>query len=109
MAAADLFVLPTIYDPFSNACLEAMASGLPVITTRANGVAEIMEHWRTGAIVADPRDVAMLADRMVEFLDPQGQEERSAGARACAEALPLERHLKQMLDLYMDVLREAGA
>src|SRR5881394_2149486 len=33
-AAADIFILPSIYDPFSNACLEALASGLPVITTR---------------------------------------------------------------------------
>src|SRR6184192_3337568 len=36
-AAADIFILPTIYDPFSNACLEAVACGLPVITTRSNG------------------------------------------------------------------------
>src|SRR6266513_522134 len=35
-SAADIFILPTIYDPFSNACLEALACGLPVITTRSN-------------------------------------------------------------------------
>lgn len=39
--AADLFVLPTLYDPFSNACLEAMRHGLPVLTSKANGFAEI--------------------------------------------------------------------
>jgi UDP-glucose:(heptosyl)LPS alpha-1,3-glucosyltransferase len=105
MAAADLFVLPTIYDPFSNACLEAMACGVPVITTRANGAAEIMEEWRTGAIIADPRDVAGLADRMAELLDPVRREERSAAARACAEGFPAEEHLKQMLATYEDMLR----
>ena len=40
--AADLFVLPTLYDPFSNASLEAAAHGLPVITTPANGLSEIL-------------------------------------------------------------------
>jgi len=39
--AADLFVLPTLYDPFSNACLEAMRHGLPVLTSKANGFSEI--------------------------------------------------------------------
>src|SRR5207245_1040817 len=41
-AAADIFILPTIYDPFSNACLEALACGLPVITTGSNGFSEII-------------------------------------------------------------------
>jgi len=43
-AAADVFVLPTYYDPFSNACLEALAAGLPVITTPANGFSEIIKE-----------------------------------------------------------------
>ena len=105
MAAADLFVLPTIYDPFSNACLEAMASGVPVITTTANGVAEIMEAWHTGAVLPDPRDVQGLAERMVDLLDLARREERSAAARACAEGFPAEEHLKQMLATYEDMLR----
>ena len=50
-AAADIFILPTIYDPFSNACLEALACGLPVITTRANGFSEIIEDSVHGSLV----------------------------------------------------------
>jgi len=105
MAAADLFVLPTIYDPFSNACLEAMASGLPVITTASNGVAEAMRAWQTGSVLSDPRDVGGLADRIVEFLDPARRQEQAAAARACAEALPAEEHLKQTLGLYEEIVR----
>src|SRR5436305_14910703 len=50
-AAADIFILPTIYDPFSNACLEALASGLPVITTSENGFSEMIENGVNGSIV----------------------------------------------------------
>src|SRR5437868_8125856 len=50
-AAADIFILPTIYDPFSNACLEALASGLHVISRRANGFSEIIEDGLHGSIV----------------------------------------------------------
>jgi UDP-glucose:(heptosyl)LPS alpha-1,3-glucosyltransferase len=109
MAAADLFVLPSIYDPFSNACLEAMACGLPVITTAGNGIAEVLEKWRTGSVIVDPRDVVGLADRITEFLDPMWREERRATARACAEAFPAEGHLKQMLVTYEEVVRRMRA
>src|SRR5215211_938753 len=50
-AAADIFILPTIYDPLSNACLEALASGLPVVTTHSNGFSEIIENRTHGSIV----------------------------------------------------------
>jgi len=43
--ASDLFALPTLYDPFSNACLEAAAYGLPVLTTDGNGFAEALESF----------------------------------------------------------------
>jgi len=52
--AADIFLLPTLYDPFSNACLEALAVGLPVITTRANGFSEIIEDGVHGSIINAP-------------------------------------------------------
>jgi UDP-glucose:(heptosyl)LPS alpha-1,3-glucosyltransferase len=60
--AADIFVLPTLYDPFSNACLEALAAGVPVITTINNGFSEIIESGVHGEILKDPEDVAALAD-----------------------------------------------
>jgi UDP-glucose:(heptosyl)LPS alpha-1,3-glucosyltransferase len=60
--AADIFVLPTLYDPFSNACLEALAAGVPVITTVNNGFSEIIESGVHGEILKDPEDVAALAD-----------------------------------------------
>ncbi len=50
-AAADVFVLPTIYDPSSNACLEALSAGLPVVTTNANGFAEIIKENVHGSTV----------------------------------------------------------
>ncbi|HET9417999.1 MAG TPA: glycosyltransferase family 4 protein, partial [Chthoniobacterales bacterium] len=65
-AAADIFILPTIYDPFSNACLEALACGLPVITTRSNGFSEIIDHQVHGSIVDAPNDITALAD-MLKF------------------------------------------
>src|SRR5215469_6745113 len=52
--AADMFILPTVYDPFSNACLEALASSLPVITTRSNGFNEIIDEGVHGSIVDNP-------------------------------------------------------
>lgn len=81
LAAADVFVLPTLYDPFSNACLEALAAGLPVITTRANGCAEILTEGVTGSVVETPDDVPALS-RALEFW--AGADRRAAARSACA-------------------------
>ncbi len=75
-AAADVFVLPTIYDPFSNACLEAAASGLPVITTSANGFSEIIGRETHGTII-EPGDVEALVEAM-RFWNANG---RAAASR----------------------------
>ncbi|KWT94221.1 glycosyltransferase family 4 protein [Candidatus Magnetominusculus xianensis] len=67
-AAADVFVLPTLYDPFSNATLEAMASGCAVITTKNNGAAEIIEDARDGMLLnnmADPEELAGKIDKAI--------------------------------------------
>jgi UDP-glucose:(heptosyl)LPS alpha-1,3-glucosyltransferase len=77
-AAADIFILPSIYDPFSNACLEALASGLPVITTRDNGFSEIVENGVHGSIVDRSSDSAALRDAIQFWSD----ESRRASARS---------------------------
>lgn len=54
--AADLFALPTLHDPFSNACLEAAAFGLPVLTTDGNGFAEAITRFPgSGQVIPVPR------------------------------------------------------
>jgi len=76
--AADIFILPSIYDPSSNACLEALASGLPVITTRDNGFSEIMENGIHGSIIDLPSNVSALRDAIRFWSD----ESRRALARS---------------------------
>jgi len=69
-AGCDLFVLPTLYDPFSNASLEAFAAGLPVITTQANGFSEVLRPGEEGEALPDPLDVAALARALESWSDP---------------------------------------
>jgi UDP-glucose:(heptosyl)LPS alpha-1,3-glucosyltransferase len=69
-AAADIFILPTIYDPFSNACLEALASGLPIITTRSNGFSEIIEDGVHGSIFDNSANLVGLRDAIRFWSDP---------------------------------------
>lgn len=88
-AAADLFVLPTLYDPFSNATLEAMASSLPVITTKNNGVAELIEDGREGFVLHDLFDVKGLADKI--HLSLGSLKIMGERAREKAEQFPIGR------------------
>jgi len=62
--AADVFVLPSLYEPFSSACLEAMAAGLPVVTTAETGAAEVIESGRNGYTVDFPVETDELAEKI---------------------------------------------
>jgi UDP-glucose:(heptosyl)LPS alpha-1,3-glucosyltransferase len=55
-AAADVLILPTLYDPFPNVCLEALACGLPVITSTKSGAAELIRNGENG-YVTDALDI----------------------------------------------------
>lgn len=101
-AAADIFALPTIYDPFSNACLEAMASGLPVITSRANGAAELLSGG-AGLIVEDATDSKKIAGALLYLNDPETRYEIGLRARQKAEAFSIQGHVQKTIDLYEKV------
>jgi UDP-glucose:(heptosyl)LPS alpha-1,3-glucosyltransferase len=61
LGGTDLLLLPTQYEPFGLVIVEALASGVPVITTRVAGAAEAVQHGVTGLIQDDPYDVSELA------------------------------------------------
>jgi UDP-glucose:(heptosyl)LPS alpha-1,3-glucosyltransferase len=102
---ADVFLLPTIYEPFSNACLEAMAAGLPVITTAANGFAELLSVI-DGEIVSDPSDVRALAAAIVAWQDPAKRAGAWQHLRAKASKFTVEANLAQTLEI---IARQAAA
>jgi UDP-glucose:(heptosyl)LPS alpha-1,3-glucosyltransferase len=103
--AADIFILPTLYDPFSNASLEAAAHGLPVVTTTANGFAEILPHGRFGSAVEDPADVAAL----VEGIRPWLPAARRLAVREEIRAWARSFHVRENLRQTLAILAEDGA
>lgn len=102
--AADLLVHPTFYDPCSRVVLEAMAAGLPVITTRFNGAAERIAEGREGYVIDSPHDVDALGDRIIRLADG---EHRRACARRAPEAvreITMKKHATDVLRLYEDIV-----
>ena len=96
---ADVFIFPTVYEPFSNACLEAMAAGLPVVTTTVNGASEVLREGESGFLLEDPLDASALADRMEKLLSSDLRQRMGEQARRVAEAYPVERNTRETLEV----------
>lgn len=102
-ASADILVLPTIFDPFSNVVLEAMASGLPVITTYNNGASEIIEDGISGMIVKVSDIVNELVAK-ISFLESPAQRLKiGVEARRVAERFTWEKTNNEIMSLYKSI------
>lgn len=106
-AAADAFVLPTFYDPCSLSVLEAAASGLPSVTTRANGAAELLTDGVDGLLLSDPADDRQLADLLRTLLDPGRRRRMGEAARQLALGCTLDRNCEQILAIYREIIASA--
>jgi UDP-glucose:(heptosyl)LPS alpha-1,3-glucosyltransferase len=71
-AAADVFALPTQYEAWGLVIVEAMASGLRVLTSRLAGAAVAVEEGRTGLLLDDPANVGEVAGKLRELLETEG-------------------------------------
>jgi UDP-glucose:(heptosyl)LPS alpha-1,3-glucosyltransferase len=100
--AADFLIHPTFYDPCSLVVLEALACGLPVITSRYNGASELLQPPRDGYVVEDPHDHARLAGCMEQFLDPRRRSAGAEAARQTAMAWTWEHHYRQFVQILTD-------
>ncbi|HOO17298.1 MAG: glycosyltransferase family 4 protein [Phycisphaerae bacterium] len=108
-AAADVLAHPTWYDPCSRVVLEALSLGLPVVTTRWNGAAEVLEPGKHGAVIETPADTAALAAAIAEALDPAVRCACRADAPRLRALVSMERHARQLLALYEEILAARGA
>ncbi len=105
-AAADVYVHPTYYDPCSLVVLEALAAGLPVLTSRENGVGELLDDGREGFLLENPGDSQAFLQRMAPLLDDQRREEMGLAARRLAERHSFDRNVDEMVAVYEEILQE---
>jgi UDP-glucose:(heptosyl)LPS alpha-1,3-glucosyltransferase len=98
--ASDFLVHPTFYDPCSLVVLEALACGLPVITTRSNGACELMTSSQEGYVVQNPHDFRKLAWCLSQLLEPRRRAECSQAARKTASQWTFEQHYRQLMEVF---------
>ncbi len=102
--AADLVALPALYEPFGNVHLEALASGLPVLTSGRSGGAEVVVPGKTGWIVDDPEDPAQICRGLEALRDGEAGRYREA-ARAAAEPFTYEAQARAFTELYGKIVK----
>jgi glycosyltransferase involved in cell wall biosynthesis len=103
--AADVFVMPSVVEGMSNALLEAMAVGLPVVATEVGGMPEVVVDGETGLLVppADPERLSAALAKLL--LAPElGREMGSAGRRRIEQRYRVEQMVRGVERLYDELL-----
>ena len=102
--AADLFVLPSFYDACSLVLLEALASGLPVITTAWTGASGILNHKEEGWVIENPADQRALKAAIAHFVDENVRLRASQLARRKVEAYSEQENFGRVMNVFKETL-----
>jgi UDP-glucose:(heptosyl)LPS alpha-1,3-glucosyltransferase len=107
-AAADALILPSLYDPFPSTVIEALACGLPVVTSTACGARDAVAGLDPG-LVRDAGDVTGLAEAIHVSLSLASRPDTIGRARAIAAEYDVDRMVDRMLDVYSELAAGAPA
>lgn len=103
LSAADIFILPSLYETFGLVVIEAMASGLPVVVSDSNfvGASELIEDGKDGILLKDPKDFESIAEKLKYLIDNKEVMRNQIGkaARKKSEQYTWERTAKAMLEV----------
>lgn len=105
-AASDAFVFPTMYEPFGLVILEALASGLPVITTRLSGASEIISDGTQGFVVNKPENIGEIAQKISYLMDKKENQRMGREAMNLAEKFSFQRHIESIIELYNSMAKK---
>ena len=105
LGLTDIVIMPSLRESFGLAALEAMAMKLPVIASRIGGLEEVVEHEKTGLLVA-PGDAAALAEAILRLAEnpEMGKKMGEAGRRRVERCFGLESTVRRIEELYFDLL-----
>jgi UDP-glucose:(heptosyl)LPS alpha-1,3-glucosyltransferase len=106
-AASDIYVHPTFYDSCSLTVLEALATGLPVITSRFNGAADAILSEQGGEVIENPADVERLVESIVYFFDEDCRAKARIVTRQWMEKYSPSYHIEEILRVYYEVAGES--
>ncbi|SIO59363.1 UDP-glucose:(heptosyl)LPS alpha-1,3-glucosyltransferase [Singulisphaera sp. GP187] len=101
--ASDFFVLPTYYDPCSLVVFEALACGLPVITTSCNGAGEVMTDGREGYILTAPDALGEMIGAIDRMTDDAGRQLMSERAMQLGLEQSFDKHVSRLVQVFEDV------
>ncbi len=105
-AASDVYLLPTRYDPFANSTVEALASGLPVITSENNGGCELIENFKNGSVIKmDGDEVGELFDAMCYWSNFDALKDAAIESKKIAQLNKIELKLAEAAELLIDVYK----
>ncbi|OEU61344.1 MAG: hypothetical protein BA867_02295 [Desulfobacterales bacterium S5133MH16] len=104
-AVADLFVLPSTFDPIANVVLESLYSGTPVITGPQVGASELIDHGINGFVIPDYRPET-LAEAILKFYYSEKKEKMAQKAHTAAAAYRWNFHIEHLEEILLQVLEQ---
>jgi len=104
--ASDIYVHPTFYDSCSLTVLEALATGLPAVTTRFNGASDAILSDEGGKVVQDPANAEEIADAIAFYFDGERRNRARLATRTWMEEYPPSRNVEETLTVYYQVADE---
>ncbi|MDX2038488.1 MAG: glycosyltransferase family 4 protein [Isosphaeraceae bacterium] len=107
--AADFFVLPTYYDPCSLVVFEALACGLPVVTTRCNGAGDVITEGTEGFVVDRPDAIDSLIIAYAALADDGRRRTMSEAARELGLRQSFDVHVDRLLQVCAEAARDRGS
>ncbi len=103
--SSDFFVQPTYYDPCSLVVLEALACGLPVITTQQNGAGELMTEGRHGFVLTSPGAESELVAALEKMTDDRARRAMSAEAKRLGRQQTFDVHVERLLAVFEEAAK----